>query len=64
MTKRKQTSILLEDKYYAIKRLEKKECIQEKIASELGVSKSTMSKWVSSGVASARQKRHMPTQFS
>ena len=41
MTKRKQTSILLEDKYYAIERLEKKECTQEKIASELGVNKST-----------------------
>ena len=45
MTKRKQTSILLEDKYYAIERLEKNECTQEKIASEL--SKSTVSKWMS-----------------
>ena len=47
MTKRKQTSILLEDKYYAIERLKKKECTQEKMASELGVNKSTMSKWTS-----------------
>ena len=45
MTKRKQTSILLEDNYYAIERLEKNECTQEKIASELG--KSTVSKWMS-----------------
>ena len=47
MTKRKQTSILLEDKYYAIERLEKNECTQKKIASELGVNKSTVSKWMS-----------------
>ena len=47
MTKRKQTSILLEDKYYAIERLEKNECTQEKIASELVVNKSTVSKWMS-----------------
>ena len=45
MTKRKQTSILLEDKYYAIERLEKNEYTQEKIASELG--KSTVNKWMS-----------------
>ena len=47
MTKRKQTSILLEDKYYAIERLEKNECTQEKMASELCVNKSTVSKWMS-----------------
>ena len=47
MTKRKQTSILHENKYYAIERLEKNECTQEKIVSELGVNKSTVSKWMS-----------------
>ena len=47
MTKRKQSSILIEDKYYAIERLEKNECTQEKMASELGVNKSTVNKWMS-----------------
>ena len=44
MTKRKQTGI--EDMYYAIIRLEKKECTQLTIAGELGVSRTTVSKWM------------------
>ena len=47
MTKRKLTSIPLEEKYYAIQRIEKKECTQEKIASEFGVNKATVSRWMS-----------------
>ena len=47
MTKRKLTSIPLEEKYYAIQRIEKKECTQEKIASKFGVNKATVSRWMS-----------------
>jgi len=47
MAKRKQTVISLEDKYYAIERLENKECTHENIATELGVHRATVSKWIS-----------------
>ena len=35
-----------EEKYYAILRIEKKECSQQQIAEELGVNKATVSKWM------------------
>ena len=44
MTKRKQTGI--EDIYHAIIRIETNGCTQKQIADELGVNRTTVSKWV------------------
>ena len=44
MTKRKQTGI--EDIYHAIIRIETNGCTQKQIADELGVNRTTVSKWM------------------